>query len=182
MSLAPWEEGEERLVADMRIFELRESDATNPRTGRTRSMARVRSPHWVNVVGLTPAGEVVLVKQWRHGVQGFTLEVPGGMVDPGESPRDAAVRELREESGFTGSAVHELGVVQPNPAVFDNLCYSYLVEGATRTHELEQDDGEDIEVSTLPLADIPAAIADGRIQHALVVCAFHFLFASRPPA
>ena len=127
------------------------------------------------MIPLTPDNEVVLVRQWRHGTKTFTLEIPGGLVDPGECPVEAAAREVREETGHVGDPPELLGVVEPNPAFLDNRCYTYLLENCHEVGGLMQDDGEDIEVVTLPLAEIPARIAHGEIQHALVICGFFWL-------
>jgi 8-oxo-dGTP pyrophosphatase MutT (NUDIX family) len=175
VSLKPWTIRRENALADMGIFRLYERYAVSPRTGDERRIALVSTGDWVNMIPLTPAGEVVLVRQWRHGTKTFTLEIPGGLVDPGESPSEAASREVREETGYAGDPPALLGVVEPNPAFLDNRCFTYLLENCRRVGDLIQDAGEDIEVVTLPLAEIPARIAHGEIQHALVICAFFWL-------
>ena len=180
MPVRKWERLSSERVADMRIFTVNRHLMRNPRNGRDREISLLETPDWVNVIGLTDDRHVVLVEQYRHGVDEITLEIPGGLVDRGEDPRDAAVRELREESGFTGTRVSELGRVQPNPAFLDNVCHTYLVEGCARTHDLDLDAGEDIEVHLIPLDDIPRVIAEGRIEHALVVCGFWWLASKRP--
>jgi ADP-ribose pyrophosphatase len=131
--MAEWLQLDEEHVADMRIFDVTRRTLRNPRNGRDRAIARIQSPDWVNVVAVTKHAEIVLVRQWRHGTEHVTLEIPGGMVDPGEAPADAAVRELREETGFSGGTVSELGVVEPNPAFMSNRCHTYLVENCART-------------------------------------------------
>jgi 8-oxo-dGTP pyrophosphatase MutT (NUDIX family) len=162
-------------VADMGIFEVHRIITESPRTGVDRRIARVVTRDWVNIVPLTPEGEVVLVRQWRHGTREFTLEIPGGLVDPGESPAEAGAREVREETGYAGDAPIELGVVTPNPAFLDNRCHTYLIENCVAVGEMEMDDGEDIEVIRVPLAEIGEYIATGKIDHALVICGFWWL-------
>jgi len=175
-----WLRIDEEHVADMRIFDVTRRTLRNPRNGKDRAIARIESRDWVNVVAVTTNDELVLVRQWRHGTEHVTLEIPGGMVDPGESPAEAAVRELREETGFSGGTVSELGVVEPNPAFMSNRCHTYLVENCSRTDAQALDDGEDIEVTTRPLASIRELVTGGAIDHALVICGFWWLALRRP--
>jgi ADP-ribose pyrophosphatase len=149
--------------------------ARSPRTGVARRIAVIDTFEWVNVVALTPERDVILVKQYRHGAAKVTLEIPGGIIDPGEDPAHAAARELREETGYSGGAPRFIGRVDPNPAILSNGCKTYLIEDCRKTDEIELDPGEDIEVTKIPLEEIPRAISDGRITHALVVCAFWWL-------
>lgn len=140
--------------------------------GTERDFVVIESADWVNVVPLTESGEVVLVRQYRHGVRERTLEIPGGMVDPGESPTQAAARELREETGYAPARVRELGMVTPNPAIQSNLCHTFLAEAVEPVGPPQPDPHERIEVCRVPLADIPVLIRSGSISHSLVVAAF----------
>jgi len=176
MVLKPWPRESEEFVADMGIFRVQRLRTRSPRTGAVRSVTLLEAGDWVNVVALTPELQVVLVRQFRHGTREFTLEIPGGQVDAGESPEEAAARELREETGFAGGAPLLLGRVTPNPAFLDNHCHTFLIRDCLRVGEPQQDHGEDIEVLIRPLADIPTVVAAGEIDHALVICAFWWLF------
>ena len=141
--------------------------------GDTRQALVVEVPEWVNMIALDDDRNVLLVQQWRYGVAAPTLEIPGGMVDPGESPAEAARRELLEETGYRARHWTRLGVVEPNPAIFDNRCTTFLAESIERVGDPIGDGEEEIEVTTLPLAEIPARILSGDIAHALVVAAFY---------
>ena len=180
MGLKPWHYTGRQEVADARIFKLYRDTAVSPRTGEERAFAHIASPEWVNVIPITADGQVLLVRQWRHGLRGFTLEIPGGLVDPGEDPGAAAAREVREETGHTGNVPRQLGVVTPNPAFMSNRCYTYLIEDCRPVGGLRLDPGEDLEVVATAPADIGTLIADGTIDHALVICGFWWLRQQRP--
>ncbi len=167
---------DERPGGDYRVFETRRIAAAHPVTGETRDFSIIRAPDWVNIIALTADMHVVMVRQHRHGVGRQTLEIPGGMVDPGEHHSAAAARELREETGFAADEWLELGVVEPNPALQTNRCFTWLAVDAYRAGELALDPGEVLEVEHHPLADIAAMIQQQTITHALVVAAFlHFV-------
>ena len=175
----PWDGGEprawERLESapgpDLVIGRVRYDVLRNPRTGRALRRTVIETPDWVNVIALTPARELVVVRQYRFGRALVATEIPGGVVDPGEHHGEAARRELREETGHTAPRWRYLGSVAPNPAFQDNLCHHWLAEDAERTHGLEQDPGEDLAVDRVPLADVPRLVRTGVIDHSLVVSA-----------
>ena len=170
-----WERTRTHEVGDFGVFSLHRDHLLNPRTGCEYPFFVVRTGDWVNVIAITADDQVVLVRQARAGIAGVTVEIPGGRVDPGEDPAAAALRELSEETGFTGSVALPIGRVHPNPALFDNVCHTFVVRDARRTTVQALDPGEDIEVLTRPLREIPDLIADGTITHALVVAAFSHL-------
>jgi len=115
---------------------------------------------------------VLLIRQYRFGIEEFTLEIPGGMCDPGESPLKAAERELSEETGHRANSMAEIGWVHPNPAIQSNRCYTFLAKGLVPDGDPDPDPDEEIELVREPLLRIPELIAGGRITHALVVAAF----------
>jgi len=162
-----------------RVFTLREERYRSSRTGQEHDFYLIDSPDWVNVIPLTKDGQVILVKQYRFGTQDFSLEIPGGMLDSGDTPADAASRELLEETGYTGDEPILLGMVHPNPAIHTNRCYTYLIKNATFTNLPRQDSTEDVEVQSVPISEIPQLIRDGKITHALVIAAFYWYFSNK---
>ncbi len=170
-----WEKLHQTTQAKTVVFELQSVHYRHPARATERDFVVLRTPDWVNVIALTPDGRLVLVRQFRFGIDGFSLEVPGGVMKVGEDPIEAGLRELREETGFTGVRARLLGSVQPNPAIQSNQCHIMVVEEAVRTAELEWDADEEIEVTALPVDEVFALARNGTIAHGLVLNAL-FLF------
>jgi 8-oxo-dGTP pyrophosphatase MutT (NUDIX family) len=165
---------------DYRIFRSTAVRAAHPLTGAERDFTVLDVPDWVNVIALTAEQQVVLIRQYRHGAERVHLEIPGGMVDPGEDHATAARRELAEETGYTASAWRHVGTVEPNPAIHGNRLHTWLAFDAAVTQPVALDGGEVISTFTAPMTDVIAMLRDGRIDHALVVAAFaHLAFAGQ---
>jgi 8-oxo-dGTP pyrophosphatase MutT (NUDIX family) len=123
---------------------------------------------WCNVVAVTPDDEVVLVWQYRFGTDALSLEIPGGVVDPGESPLESARRELREETGYEAETLEPLVVVEPNPAIQNNRCHTFLARGARASGQTAFDSQEELETVLVPAARIADLLDGGQVTHALV--------------
>jgi 8-oxo-dGTP pyrophosphatase MutT (NUDIX family) len=172
----PWEIVSSERRDSLRIFKLRVDRAVSPRTGAAHDFYVLESASWVNVIPITSEREVVLIRQYRHGTREVTLEIPGGIVEPGDSPQEAARRELQEETGYEAEKMVDLGFVHPNPAFLDNRCYIFLASNARSAGFQTQDEKEDIQVLLKPLDEVPRLIREGAITHSLVVAAFYRLF------
>lgn len=175
----PWPIIETSKLATTPIFQLTCRRSASPQTGQLHEFYVLEAPDWINVIPLTEDDQVLMIRQYRHGTSEVSLEIPGGMVEPTDgSPREAAVRELIEETGYRAGRIDPIGAIAPNPAIQNNICHSFLATdldiapgGMDRGH----DGTEEIEVVRIPLIEVPDLIRQGAITHALVVVAFTFL-------
>ena len=174
--ILPWKKVSSKPVGDFRIFKIRSDICINPRTGKEHDFYVLDSVNWVNVIALTPDRKLVMIHQYRHGSGTVELEIPGGMMDPHETdPVVAAIRELREETGYEGENARVLGKIHSNPAILSNATYTVLIENCHLKHGVEFDHGEDLATLLVPVAEIPKLVADEKIGHSLVVVAlYHF--------
>lgn len=173
MTVKPWKIVSSTIEKTFRIFDLRVDRAISPRTGEKHDFYIFESNEWVNIIPITKENEVVLIRQYRHGVGDIVLEIPGGIVEEEDTPLDAAVRELKEETGYSPSEMVYLGMVHANPAFLNNRCHTYLALDCYPDGPQNLDEKEDIEVVLRPLAEIPKLIKDGEISHSLILAAFY---------
>lgn len=176
-SLLPFEELGRGELDQRHVFAVRSDRVRSQTTGRELVVDRIVAGDWVNVVAFAdePDGPVLLcVRQWRFGRGSFSLEIPAGLVDEGEDLRDAALRELREETGYAPASpddVELLGVTEPNPAILTNVQATYLVKNAVPVGELALDENEELEVVKVPVAEIDERVRAGGMKSAVVLAA-----------
>jgi 8-oxo-dGTP pyrophosphatase MutT (NUDIX family) len=171
-----WIQGEVKTQAEGPVFRQTLSRRRSPLTGLEHAFVRLEGPDWVNVVAFNRAGELLIVEQYRHGVEAATFEIPGGCCDPGEVPLEAARRELREETGHRAEVWVELGFCTPNPATQNNRCHSFLAVDCSPAGPLELDRSEELRLWAFSWEEWDAHLRNGAISHALVLTAFLQLF------
>ena len=170
-----WQTVQSELILDHPILKVEKVDRRLDQQ-QAHPFIVLHSPDWVNVIPVTADGDAVLIRQWRHGTEETTLEIPGGLIDPGEDPEGAGARELREETGYRAGRMINLGSVRPNPALFDNTCHTYLALDCTLDGEPEPDETERIEVFTIPIGLLTDMVRTGEIDHCVVVAALAYLW------
>ena len=134
---------------------------------------------WCNIIPITEDGKIVMVNQFRIGVELHTLEIPGGVIDPEDKDyQTAAIREMEEETGYSalpGAKCIHLGWTYPNPALLNNKTHSFVIGPVKKSKDQNLDPGEMIEVIEVPIQDLPEHIQKGTINHALILNAFFLL-------
>lgn len=170
-----WKRAESELIADCRVFRVRRDRSVRDSDGETAAFFVLENPDWVNVIALTEKREVVLIEQFRHGAERIVTEIPGGMVDKGESPETAARRELLEETGFSSEEFIFLGKSRPNPAIQNNWIHHFLALDCRKIEATDFDEHESISTKLIALAEIENLIGEEKFTHSLAITAFYYL-------
>ena len=151
---------------DFGLFKIRFDHQQNQRNNYILRAIVVEAKDSANVVAITPDQEIILVRQYRFGIQKETLEIPGGMVEGGEDIQAACARELLEETGYSSNSWHAIGTIQSNPVFMNNLLHQFIATDVVLTNEhLDLDPGEQIEVVKMPIPKVKELILNRTIQH-----------------
>jgi 8-oxo-dGTP pyrophosphatase MutT (NUDIX family) len=170
-----WELIDDQLLNPCRVWDLRARRYRHPNTGKEGEFYYIDSLDWVIVVARTTAGELILVRQFRWGADELTWELPGGIIDAGEDPVAAGLRELQEETGYQAERGRVIGHCRPNPAILNNFCHIVLAEDAELHQDgTDWDEHEEMEVRALPESTVLQWAKDSRIGHALALTGLLF--------
>lgn len=170
-----WHTHSETKLGDYRILDMYSVDRSNPSGTIRGEFYYLKAHNWVNIMPITKDNKVVLVKQYRHGSDSITLELPAGLVEQGEEPLKAAIRECIEETGYESESQPELlGTVLPNPAFIKNKCYIYLWKDCELKHKQNLDKDEEIEIVVLDFEEVKEKIRTGEINHSIALNCFFF--------
>ena len=169
--LAAWQVLSDTSLVSQRWLEVREQHVRLANGHEIDRFHLIHGPDWAAVLCLTPDRELVLVRQYRHGFGGSSLELPAGVLEPGETPLDGARRELREESGFDAETIEPLLTLAPEPARNSTRAHFFFARGARRVSELALDHSEDLEVLLIPVPEVLELIDSGQIVHGAHIAA-----------
>lgn len=168
-----WRIVKDKKLVETPIFDLQEKHLDAPGQSVDHPFYVLSAPDWINIIALTDEDpeNIVLVEQYRAGINEATLELPGGMIDEGENALTAAKRELKEETGFESELWTSLGSVSSNPAILSNRTHLFLAEKCVKTTEQNTDGSEDIAVHLTDMDHFLSLTAEGTVHHAIVVAA-----------
>ena len=167
-----WQLIRSESLRDYSILQVREDWYRFHPTGAESGFVVCDSLDWVLIIPITVDGDVVFVRQFRHGLRDVVLEIPGGVMEPGETPATTAARELVEETGYVPESVRIFGPLLPNPALNTARCHIAVATNCELRGEPSPDPFELIETELRPLADVESLISSGELSHALCIAAF----------
>jgi ADP-ribose pyrophosphatase len=154
-------------------------DTVEKAGGKKTTREVVEHSDCIAVVALDEQGNVLLVRQFRHAVDKFLLEIPAGGIDPGEEPLEAVRRELQEEIGYLPRKIDRLGGFYSAPGYGTEYLHCFLATDLVPAR-LVAEDTEDIELVRVPLNEIPRLIASGEICDAKSIAALLMFLFIRP--
>jgi 8-oxo-dGTP pyrophosphatase MutT (NUDIX family) len=172
-----WKRLSSEVGPDLKLFRARWDEMQNPRNEKSHKMIVLQSKDAVNVVAVSPQKTIIFVRQYRFGIEDFTLELPGGLLNHDEEVEPAAKRELREETGYVSDRWEKLGGIASNPVFMDSYIFHYLAENAQARFELELDEGEDVEIVEIPVEKVKKMLNAGEFLHPHTVNALVLYFA-----
>lgn len=138
-------------------------------------------PTWINVIAITNDGQFIIERQYRHAIKEVSTEICAGCAEEGESPLEAAQRELQEETGYAGGTWSEIMVVAPNSSTMDNYCHCFLAEGVEKVSGQHLDATEDIHVFLVTRQEIFSMLCNGEFKQAMMIAPLWKYFATSRP-
>ena len=172
---------DDQVLEENWLFRLRKERFQSRRSGKLHDYYVLHLADAVHVVALTPDDHVLLVRQFRAGSGEDSLEIPGGLVDPGEDPCEAGARELLEETGHAGDPPEFLGTLWSNPSLLTSRISTIVIRNVRPVAQPRFDQHEELTLEQAPARDIPRLIREGRISHALVVAGLLWWLGTKTP-
>ena len=173
----PWKVLTSEYLARRPWFTVRHESLELPDGQRVPDYYVFEYPDWINITAITRDGHFVLIDQYRHGLGETDYEIPAGVIEKGETPLEAARRELAEETGFGGGEWKEMMVVSGNPSTTSNLTHSFLATGVRKISDQHLDSTEDLSVCLLTEDQVRQLLVSDKIRQALMAAPLWKYFA-----
>lgn len=126
-------------------------------------------PDWVNVTAITKEGQIVMERQYRHGAGSTNYEIPSGVMEKGETPLEAAQRELMEETGYGGGEWQKIMTISANPTMMTNMNHCFLATGVEKVSDQHLDETEVLEVFLKSREEVLSLLAQNKMIHPLMI-------------
>jgi 8-oxo-dGTP pyrophosphatase MutT (NUDIX family) len=169
--LQNWKQKKSARVFTSSPFDVLEKIYINPENKKEFTVQILEIPDWVNVIGVNEKGNILLINQYRFGTDQIEIEIPGGYIESGELPQDAAKREFKEETGYKIKNIKQIGVLNANPAIMNNKCFTFLAE-LSEKGDVQFDPNEIIETEFATPNQVKNYLKEEKITNAYVIAAF----------
>jgi 8-oxo-dGTP pyrophosphatase MutT (NUDIX family) len=167
-----WKRTGKKQLFSTPVLTLNQITSRSPK-GDERNYVIIDAPSWVTVIPVIQKDSVeqfIMVRQWRHAENRMSVEFPGGVINPGETPEQGAARELLEETGYTAKKLIQLASFSPNPALMTNRQHFFLAFDLTDTGKLHLDEDEYMHVIIEESESVYEHMQSGEYSHGLMAC------------
>ncbi len=165
-----WDLIDDQLLTPCRVWELRARRYRHPSNGKEGEFYYLNSRDWAVVVARTVDNHLIMVRQFRWGSDELSWELPGGIVDEGEDPVAAGLRELQEETGYVAESGQHLGCCSPNPAILNNRCHVIFADNVRLDPAgTDWDEHEEMQIQSVPVEGVLEWARQCQIDHALAL-------------
>jgi len=167
--MKPWSVKQSRTIVARKWLQVHEQRIELPHGGEIDEFHLIEAPDWVAVLATTEEGQIVFVDQYRHGAARVSRELPAGVIDAGETPEQAARRELEEETGYAAERFLPLLTTNTEPSRHTNRAHFFFAASARRISAQRMDPSENIAIALMHPREILPAIESSIIVHGVHV-------------
>ena len=134
-------------------------------------------PDWVNVIAITENGKFVMERQYRYGLGSTCVEICAGVMEKGETPEQAARRELEEETGYVGGKWEPFMTISGNPSTTNNLTHCFIARGVKQSGKRHLDNTEDLDVTLMTEEEVYSLLINDEVKQSLMAAPLWKYFA-----